>query len=92
MLNALKKVYPELEIGTYTHIAHSMHLYESDFELVGKMLEKDFVECEAPRITNAGELLDNTNVVEGITKGIRYSESTQFSENNEFIHWLCEGI
>lgn len=92
MLNALKKVYPELEMGTYTHLAHSMHLYESDFELVGKMLEKEFVECEAPRITHAAELLDNTNIIDGITKGTRYGESTQFSENNEFIHWLCEGI
>lgn len=92
MLNALKKVYPELEMGTYTHLAHSMHLYESDFELVGKMLEKEFVECEAPRITHAAELLENTNIIDGITKGTRYSESTQFSENNEFIHWLCEGI
>jgi len=92
MLNALKKVYPELEMGRYTHLAHSMHLYESDFELVGKMLEKEFVECEAPRITHAAELLDNTNIIDGITKGIRYGESTQFSENNEFIHWLCEGI
>ena len=92
MLNALKKVYPELEMGTYTHLAHSMHLYESDFELVGKMLEKEFVECEAPRITHAAELLDNTDIVEGITKGTKYGKSTQFSENNEFIHWLCEGI
>ena len=92
MLNALKKVYPELEMGTYTHLAHSMHLYESDFELVGKMLEKEFVECEAPRITHAAELLDNTDIVEGITKGAKYGKSTQFSENNEFIHWLCEGI
>ena len=92
MLNALKKVYPDLEMGTYTHLAHSMHLYESDFELVGKMLEKEFIECEAPRITHAAELLENTNIVERITKGTKYGESTQFSENNEFLHWLCEGI
>ena len=92
MLNALKKVYPELEMGTYTHLAHSMHLYESDFELVGKMLEKEFIECEAPRITHAAELLENTNIVEGITKGAKYGESTQFSENNEFLHWLSEGV
>lgn len=92
MLNSLKKVYPDLEMGTYTHLAHSMHLYESDFELVGKMLEKEFIECEAPRITHAAELLENTNIVEGITNGAKYGESTQFSENNEFLHWLCEGI
>lgn len=92
ILNALKKVYPELEMGTYTHLAHSMHLYENDFELVGKMLEKEFVECEAPRITHAAELLENTNVIDGITRGAKYGKSTQFSENNEFIHWLCEGI
>jgi len=93
MLNALMKVYPDLQMGTYTHIAHSMHLYESDFELVGKMLKKDFVACESPRIDCAFDIIDMPQIFEGITKGTRYSwESVNFSTNNEFIHWLCEGI
>lgn len=92
MLQALKTAYPGIEMGTYTHVAHSMHLYESDFELVGKMLEKEFVAEEMPKIENTMELFDAQNVIVAMTDGARYGESTNFSYNNEFLHWLCEGI
>lgn len=88
MLNALSKIYPDLQMGTYTHIAHSMHLYESDFELVRKMLDKEFVAAEMPRITSTIDLLDNTDVVKAISNGEIFSDSVEFSENNEFLHWL----
>src|SRR6056300_6408 len=42
MLEHLRKYYPELELGTYTHIAHSLHLYERHFNLISEMLEKSF--------------------------------------------------
>jgi len=92
MFNALEKAYPDLKIGTYTHIAHSMHLYESDFELVRKMLEKEFVPDETPRLTNSLDLLENSKSIEVITRGARYGSDIVFSENNDFIHWLCEGV
>lgn len=92
MLNALKKTYPDLEMGTYTHLAHSMHLYESDFELVGKMLEKDFVADEMPKIENALHLLDDSIMIKDITNGWRPKKDTEIIENSDFIHWLCEGI
>lgn len=38
MLQELKPVYPELSKGTYTHIVHSMHVYEKDINLVNEML------------------------------------------------------
>jgi len=38
----LKKTYPELEMGKYTHIVDSYHIYERHFDLVKEMLEKDF--------------------------------------------------
>tara|TARA_Y100000389_G_scaffold172878_2_gene181658 strand:+ start:5219 stop:6088 length:870 start_codon:yes stop_codon:yes gene_type:complete len=38
----LKKYYPELEMGIYTHIANSYHIYERHFDLVKEMLESDF--------------------------------------------------
>lgn len=92
MLNALKKTYPDLEMGTYTHLAHSMHLYESDFELVGKMLEKDFVADEMPKIENALHLLDDSIMIKDITNGWRPEKDTEIVENSDFISWLCEGI
>lgn len=90
MLNAIQKVYPDVKMGTYTHIAHSMHLYESDFELVGKMLEKEFVADEMPKITSTIDILDNTNIVKAISNGERFGDSVEFSENNEFLHWLSQ--
>lgn len=34
----LSQYYPELRSGSYTHIAHSMHMYEKDLSTVMKML------------------------------------------------------
>jgi len=44
MLLRVKEIYPEVEMGTYTHIASSFHLYESDFELVEKRLNSNIYE------------------------------------------------
>jgi thymidylate synthase len=44
----LKVYYPDLKIGTYTHISHSMHLYSKHYELVEKMLKHDFQSDSIP--------------------------------------------
>ena len=38
MTEELKTTYPNLQPGTYTHLAHSMHLYEKDIEVINAML------------------------------------------------------
>jgi hypothetical protein len=38
MLEDLKDDYPDLKIGKYTHIARSLHIYESTVEVVRKMI------------------------------------------------------
>lgn len=38
----LKEYYPELEMGSYTHISHSMHLYERHYDLVKKMVGEEY--------------------------------------------------
>jgi thymidylate synthase len=50
MLNHLKITYPELELGTYTHIANSLHVYERHFELVENMLKLPFKADYIPRV------------------------------------------
>lgn len=54
----LLKYYPELELGTYTHISNSMHLYEKHFQLVEKMLTKQFVPISLPELDC--DLIDET--------------------------------
>lgn len=38
MCSELKAKYPELSVGSYTHLAHSMHMYERDLENINKMI------------------------------------------------------
>jgi len=38
MVEELLPTYPELIVGHYRHLAHSMHIYERDFDAVKKML------------------------------------------------------
>lgn len=40
----------ELEIGTYTHIANSFHLYERHFDLVDRMIREDFIPHQIPKV------------------------------------------
>jgi len=56
ILNHLKPTYPDLELGTYTHVADSYHIYDRHYELTEKMLQHDFVPCELPAVTN--DLID----------------------------------
>lgn len=44
----LKDTYPELQMGTYTHISHSMHIYQKHYELAENMLTNEFVATELP--------------------------------------------
>ena len=39
-LKLKEQAYPELELGTYTHISNSLHVYETDFELTKGRIEK----------------------------------------------------
>lgn len=38
MIADLKPTYPDLQKGTYRHLAHSMHIYDRDVETVRRML------------------------------------------------------
>ncbi len=48
MLSHLRLTYPDLMLGTYTHLANSFHIYEHHFSAVNQMLEKDFIAQSIP--------------------------------------------
>ena len=41
MQDELKAIYPDLEIGYYTHHVHSLHIYEKNEQAIIKMLGLD---------------------------------------------------
>jgi len=49
-LSHLKRFYPELTLGTYTHIANSFHIYEHHFDVVNRMLTQPFLSEEIPSV------------------------------------------
>ena len=52
MLSHLKSYagYPTLELGIYTHIANSSHIYERHFEVANKMITKKFEPISIPNV------------------------------------------
>jgi thymidylate synthase len=42
MQQELLPIYPNLEVGSYTHIAHSLHVYERDIPLIFSMLGEKY--------------------------------------------------
>lgn len=68
MYKLLKEKYPDLELGTYTHYAHSMHIYERHFDLVKEMLEEDFVPVEIPWMVE--NLIDEKDTYSRVTDRI----------------------
>lgn len=51
LLQHLKQTtYPNLELGSYSHIVDSMHIYERDFEKATAMLEHDFIAVDMPKL------------------------------------------
>jgi len=48
MLLHLKGTYPDLELGTYTHIVNSFHVYSRHYDIVEKMLAEEFTTDEFP--------------------------------------------
>jgi thymidylate synthase len=60
LLNHLRNnpTYSELEMGTYTHIANSSHIYERHFEMANKMIKRAFKPLEIPAV-NLPLILEN---------------------------------
>ena len=69
MLKHLQLHYPDLKMGNYTHIVHSLHIYERHFDLVKRMLDKPFLQMSYPPlrknlITTKGHPTDDMNLLE----------------------------
>ena len=97
----LKEYYKDLEMGSYTHISHSMHLYEKHYDLVHKMLgDKEWVSTftpdslpllSEPVLFENGEIKPNyRKILEPIQRGIApdYNQET----GNPLIDWCLNQL
>jgi thymidylate synthase len=84
--------YPELEVGTLTHIANSYHIYERHFNLASEMVEKQFKPVSIPEI---GEnLIDHlgkpTAALSELVDAVKRIKQHPYSTEDKLLNWIYE--
>ena len=82
MKNELQAFYPELELGSYTHFAGSLHIYERDFELVNNMLKNEFIHdsIKMPEVTDNPILNPNSAWINYLKDELKKYDNIKFIE------------
>ena len=94
MYNHLKPHYPELEIGTYTHIVHSLHIYEKHFDLIKDMLKKPFEPMRFPSINEniIDEFGQPLSLIKLLEESISKDDPSLFKSDDILHSWIHESI
>jgi len=93
----LKIYYPELEIGTYTHISHSMHLYEEHYEKVENMLSSEFYPDKTPNlnisiIDESGKFKEEYKNIFSFVWVPTATKLKNDETDNDLINWCLDRI
>ena len=91
----LKNIYPELELGSYTHIANSYHIYDRHYDLAKRMCDADFVPVQLPEIEV--DLIDIDGSPSEDFRSVLSSVSEETSDllvfqNNDLLTWIFEKV
>ena len=92
MLLRLREVYHDLEMGTYTHMNSSFHLYSTDFELVEKRLAQSIQENAYP-FPNDWHCIKSEDALRCFDMKVNKQDwlvGWQYPENKDFYEWLCK--
>ena len=91
----MKEYYPELELGSYTHISHSMHLYDRNYELVENMLTEPFYPAALPKLNTL--LLEEDGGIqenyEDLLEPILVDSEVKFEKtDNDLLNWCVDKL
>ena len=92
MLLRLREVYPDLEMGSYTHFANSFHLYSTDFELVERRLNSQILENAYP-FPNNWHCIKSEDALRCFDMKVNKQNwlfDWQYPSNKDFYEWLCK--
>jgi len=91
----LKAIYPDLELGSYTHVANSYHVYDRHYDLATRMCDADFVPVQLPEIEvdlidiDGSPSEDFRSVFNGATQE---TSDVLLFQNNDLLKWIFEKI
>jgi thymidylate synthase len=92
----LKEIYPDLELGTYTHVANSYHVYDRHYDLAQRMLAAPFNSVKLPQISTDlieidGSPTDDFNIVFAGATG-HTNDLVLFQQDNDLLKWIFEKL
>lgn len=82
--------YPELELGTYTHIANSSHIYERHFDIASKMINTKFEEIKIPEVSL--DLIDIDGKPTTNFKALFENQEEAIDLNDNLYNWIINNI
>jgi thymidylate synthase len=96
MLSHLRVKYPELELGTYTHVADSYHVYDRHYELTNKMLTTEFIPATLSPVISDMITVDGEPTMEfTILFNHIYSETPDylfFQDGEDIFQWIYKNV
>jgi thymidylate synthase len=91
MLLHLKHKYNDLELGSYTHIIDSYHIYERHFDLVKDMISKEWNAIEFPTLTV--DLVADDGSATGTLRLLeKFYNETDLISNDGVYSWIQNNI
>ena len=80
-----------LQLGSYTHIANSFHVYERHFDLVKRMISEEFIPIEIPRVRE--ELISTQGKPSPLFNRL-FSTQDDLSERmgDELMNWIKNNL
>lgn len=90
-LRLKEECYPDLELGSYCHLSHSLHLYEADFELTAKRLAAGITPNSFPmpqdwRVIKSADIAKVVDTK--VNKQMQLFDGWDMPENESFYGWL----
>lgn len=96
MLNHLRTMYPDLELGQYSHTANSYHVYDRHYDLVNRMLEAKFEPETLPMVKTNLVTPNGTPTEDTMTLHSILSQKTDdiivFNDDNDLVHWIYQNF
>ena len=83
--------FKDLQLGSYTHIANSFHVYERHFDLVKRMISEEFIPIEIPRVRE--ELISTQGKPSPLFNRL-FSTQDDLSERmgDELMNWIKNNL
>lgn len=83
--------FKDLELGTYTHIANSFHVYERHFDLVERMMLEEFTPLSIPQVRE--ELVSTEGKPSPLFNRL-FSTQNDLTENmgDELMNWIKNNL